>query len=289
MIARLAHLRERFDAVLIDLDGTLLDGDGRVAPRTRAAVRALADAGLEVLLCTGRSFHGTLEYHRALGLDTAIVAYNGEWIGRPGKPPWRYAPLPDGVLDVLAGVESRALFAFRHAGPDKVSVRTAHPHHERVTVWFSGGRLVETADELPRSDVMRVSCFFDGGNGAADACRVLDDDLRSTLRIETWPIALFPEFADVDLDLCEIQVQSRGKAEAFAYLEGTRGIPPSRTIAIGDQANDLGMLEKAGLAVAMGNGSPEIRARAHLVIGDHREEGIADWVERGAPLDADAC
>lgn len=288
MIARLAPLRDRYDAVLIDLDGTLLDGEGTITPRTRRAIRALADAGLEVVLCTGRSFHGTIDYHRALDLDTAIVSYNGEWIGRPGEAPWRYAPLPDPVVEAVADVEARALFSFRHVGPHKVSVGSAHPHQDRVVSWFHGGRVVESAGDLPRTDVMRVSCFFERGDGAA-ASRLLDEDLLETLRVETWPLALFPELADVDLDLCEIQVKSRGKAEAFAYLESARGIPASRTIAIGDQNNDLTMLEAAGLAVGMGNGTPEVHARAHLVIGDHRREGIADWVERGAPLEGDAC
>ena len=285
MIAPLAPLRDRYDAILIDLDGTLLDAEGRVTPRTRRAVRTLVDAGFEVLLCTGRSWHGTVETHTALGLESAIVAYNGEWIGRPGEAPWRYATIPDPALDHVARVESRALFSFRHEGSRKVSLDQGHPLQPQVAGWFSGAVLVEHAHGLPGTDLLRVSCFFDARGEAEAACSALDEDVRSTLRIETWPLALFPEFADTGLQMCEIQVKSRGKAEAFAYLEATRGIPPSRTIAIGDQNNDLAMLEVAGLAVGMANGTPEVHALAHVLIGDHRADGIAAWIEAGAPLD----
>jgi len=291
MIAPLAPLRDRFDAVLFDLDGTLLDGEGRVTPRTRHAVRALVDAGFEVLLCTGRSWHGTVETHVALGLDTAIVAYNGEWIGRPDEAPWRYATIPEPALDHVWHVESRALFSFRHNRGRKVSLVQDHPLQPRVADWFSGAVLVEHEHGLPGADLMRVSCFFDAMGHAESACSGMAEDVRSTLRIETWPLALFPEFADTGLQMCEIQVKSRGKAEAFTYLEAARGIPAARTIAVGDQNNDLTMLEGAGLAVGMANGTPEVHARAHLVIGDHREDGIAAWVEAGAPLDGEegAC
>lgn len=285
MIAPLLPLRDRYDAILLDLDGTLLDGESRVTPRTHRAVRTLVDAGFEVVLCTGRSWHGTIETHDALGLDTAIVAYNGEWIGRPGEAPWRYATIPDPALDALWSVESRALFSFRHEGERKVSLRRDHPLQPRLVDWFSGAVLVDHEHGLPGADLLRVSLFFDAEAHAEDACRVLDRDVREALRIETWALALFPEFADTDLQMCEIQVRSRGKAEALAYLQATRDIPASRVIAVGDQNNDLAMLEAAGLAVGMANGTPEVHALAHVVIGDHRDEGVAAWIEAGAPLD----
>ena len=199
MIAPLDPLRDRFDAVLVDLDGTLLDGSSRITPRTRRAVHALRDAGIAVLLCTGRSWHGTLETHAALDLDTAIVAYNGEWIGRPGEAPWRYATIPDPALEELPRVEARALFSFRHNGGRKISLVRDHPLQRRVADWFSGAALVEHEHSIPGVDLMRVSCFFDAREHARAACLHIREDVRSTLRIETWPMALFPEFADTGL------------------------------------------------------------------------------------------
>ena len=74
MIARLSPLRERFDAVLLDLDGTLLSPWEKITSRGERAVRALGEAGFQVHLCTGRSFAG-------IGHD----AGQGQWYHRTVK------------------------------------------------------------------------------------------------------------------------------------------------------------------------------------------------------------
>lgn len=283
MIARLHNLRERYDAVLLDLDGTLLDAASRITPRTRRAVGALVEASFEVLLCTGRSFAGVVDLHRSLGLDTALVAYNGGWIGRPGEDPWRYALIPDSILGEVVRAEARALFSFRHNGDRKVSVHRGHPLHGRVAAWYSGAVFVESERALPGHDLMRVSCFYDARGSAEEALVSMREDVRSMLRLETWPMSVFPEFADTDLHLLEIQASSCGKAEAFEYLMCERGIRAARTIAVGDHTNDLPMLEAAGLAVGMANAPEDVRAVCDVVIGHHAEEGFAEWVETGAP------
>jgi hydroxymethylpyrimidine pyrophosphatase-like HAD family hydrolase len=76
-----------------------------------------------------------------------------------------------------------------------------------------------------------------------------------------------------------VQRRGRGKAEACRWLSESRGIPPARVVAVGDQCNDVPLLREAGLAVAMGNAVPAARAEADLVIGDHREEGVARFLD----------
>ncbi len=80
-----------------------------------------------------------------------------------------------------------------------------------------------------------------------------------------------------------MQGDSRGKAETFTYLERHHGISAERTIAIGDHMNDLTMLAGAGLAVVPASGVAEARARAHVLIGHHARDAVAEWVEQGAP------
>ena len=116
MVRGIHRLRDRYDAILLDLDGTLLDGRSQVTPRTARAVRALTDAGFAVVLCTGRSLPGARRVHRDLGLTTPLAAYNGCWIGHPGRAPWHYAPIPDGLAGHVLGTEAGAAFSFRHQG-----------------------------------------------------------------------------------------------------------------------------------------------------------------------------
>lgn len=288
ILPRLRHLRDRYDAVLLDLDGTLLDAESRLTPRTTRAVRALAETGLMVILCTGRSVAGTREHARALGLGTPVVAYNGSWIGVPGQEPLHYIPIPDAHLDALFRAEHAARFAFRHRAEEKYTVMTDHPEHVLVAEWFANVVRTQTPEELPTRDLMRLSLFFEGGEPEEERLRALVWSAlpahgRASLRLEAFPLSVFPNYENSSLLLVEVQGGSRGKAEALGWLEAARGIPPERVIAVGDHRNDLTMLAEAGLAVGMGNGVPEVHELADVVIGHHAEDGVAAWLELGAP------
>jgi hydroxymethylpyrimidine pyrophosphatase-like HAD family hydrolase len=274
--------RDRFDALVFDLDGTLLDGKGTLAAATKAAVARARDAGYLVVLATGRSLAGTRGIHEQLALDTDACCYNGAWIGRPDadETPWHYAPIADPLLSHVASVEGRARFHFRHHKHKKYTPRIEHADHRRVADWFLN--VIEAAEggpALPAADLIRVSLFFDGQAASDGAWESLPPDAREALHREVFPMAIFPDFEDVGLVLCEVQGRGRGKAEVFRLLEERHGVPASRVVAFGDQQNDVPLLGGAGLAVAMGNAIPAARDVADLVIGDHREDGVARWLD----------
>ncbi len=285
IVPGLARLRDRFDAILLDLDGTLLDGQGLLTPRTRAAVALLEEAGVMPVLCTGRSVTGTSPIHRELGLQRPFVAYNGHWIGRPGEEPWHAIQIPDEQQPAIHQIEARSSFSFRHSAERKISLLSDHPEHLRVAAWYQNVTLLQVRDELPDRDLMRVSAFFHSADDELDtAWATLDESAMAALHKEVFPLSLFPSYEDSDLVLCEIQAQSRGKAEAFGWLEAEHGILPARTIAVGDHSNDRTMLAGAGLSVCPANASPTVRHLADMFIGHHAEEGFAAWVESGAPF-----
>lgn len=279
----LARLRERYDAILIDLDGTLLDGAARLTPRAVAAVKALERAGLTVMLCTGRSLAGSRRIHRDLGLATPLVAYNGAWIGPADGPPVVRDPIPDLHVPHVTDTEARACFSFRHHGESKFTAPAAHAHYPRVSAWYENVVEVPGAAHLPQGDLMRVSLFFESHGHVEAAWEALPGGARGALHRETFPLSIFPDFADCPLVLCEVQKAGRGKAAALDFLAQRHGITAARTIAVGDQTNDVRLLGEAGLAVAMGNAVRAALDVADVVIGHHAEEGFAGWVEAGAP------
>lgn len=281
--AGLDLLRARHDAVLVDLDGTLLDGRGHLTARTVAAVRALEEAGLHVLVCTGRSIAGARRIHGDLGLRTPVVAYNGSWIGPLDGQPVVFHPIHDEHLVHLEAAERRAAFTFRHHGESKFTRASSHAHHVRVASWYENVVHLPEGTPLPARELVRVSLFYDTPEQGEEAWDALPAAVREHLHRETFPLAMFPDFTDSHLVLCEVQRKGRGKAAGLDFLQEHHGIPPQRVVAVGDQTNDIPMLREAGLAVAMGNAVRALRELAHLVIGHHAEEGFAAWVESGAP------
>jgi hydroxymethylpyrimidine pyrophosphatase-like HAD family hydrolase len=294
MVSGLQRLRERFEAILLDLDGTLLDGRSELTPRTVSAIAALEAAGFHVMLCTGRSPAGTIPFYEQLGLKTAIAVYNGSWIGHPDQDPQHYIPIPDVHLEALFATEQHADFSFRHRAGWKYTVMTEHPEHHQVAAWFENVVRADGNQELPTYDILRLSMFFDsdafGGQARDDVSardllwQKIPPHAREGLRAEIFPLSMFPQYASSTLHLVEVQGDSKGKAETFEYLERHYGIPAERTIAVGDHYNDLTMLEGAGLAVVPASGIPEARARADVLVGHHARHGVAEWIEQGAPV-----
>ncbi len=272
--------RASYDALVFDLDGTLLDGAGQVTAAARAQLSRARDLGFLVFLATGRSLAGSKDIHADLGLDTEIVAYNGAWIGHRGAAaPWHYAAIPDDLVAHLHPVESRAAFHFRHQRESKFTHRTSHPEHPKVMGWFRNVVPVDPATTpLPHDDLLRVSLFYGTREACDEGWHALSDDARARLHREVFPMSLFPEFADVDLVLTEIQRKGRGKAEALRLLAERYGVPAARVVAFGDQHNDLPLLREVGLPIAMGNAIPQAKEVAHHVIAPHTDDGVARFL-----------
>jgi hydroxymethylpyrimidine pyrophosphatase-like HAD family hydrolase len=80
--------------------------------------------------------------------------------------------------------------------------------------------------------------------------------------------------------MCEVLHHDASKWSALMHLAQQWGIPPQAICAVGDDHNDVPMLQGAGLGVAMGHAPPEVQAIADRVIGDHHSEGLAEFLEQ---------
>src|SRR5207244_3772202 len=86
---------QRVEAVACDLDRTLIAEDAVLHPRTRAAIGAVRDAGIHVILVTGRMFQAVRGYAREAGIDDPVVCYQGAVVAEPVSGRWlRHAPIP---------------------------------------------------------------------------------------------------------------------------------------------------------------------------------------------------
>jgi Cof subfamily protein (haloacid dehalogenase superfamily) len=269
--------RNGYRAVLLDLDGTLLDRTGNVSDRNRAAVRAAAGAGLEVWIATGRSVCATMPTWRALGLATPACCYNGAvlYCGRTER--WlSHLPLEDDALaELLEFCRERNIFFVVFHEDWKHSLAPLKPEHARFLDLLEQVRIVDHA-AVPRSGATKLTFA-----GNADDLAEFDRRFASRkLYQERFPLRVIPGFEDFTLVCCDFfSPLCRGKSEAIHFLEAERGIRPEEVIAIGDHVNDLPMIRAAGLGVAMGNAPGKVKAQAKLVIGRHDEDAVGKFLE----------
>ncbi len=257
------------ELIALDLDGTLLQADDRVAePERKAIERALA-RGVRVVFVTGRGAEFPSLLARELGLDLPIICchgaltkdfLSGRTLGHIPVPLEQARDLIDVAverdLDLAIYHEERF---HRLAGRERYMPDMVAPH------W------VEVEDfRLLREGAPTMLRFL--GNRSVEIVRAELARRPVHAKFERWG----------DFEECAVTAREATKERALARLCGDFQIPRERVLAIGDSANDLPMLRWAGIGVAMGNAEPAVRESVGRVTLDVAHHGVARAIERYA-------
>jgi Cof subfamily protein (haloacid dehalogenase superfamily) len=268
------------EALLLDLDGTLLDGRGEVRPRNRSALRDLEARGVLVMLVTGRSTMAALPIADALGLSAPTVVFNGAAV---------YCPERRGLIEerVLSNAAmeramefsvERDLLTLVMTRDRKLALEPRSDVERRALRGLEGLELVGRAG-LAVEYALRVSWLSTVHTDSRALVAEVEARIACPATYTHFPLSVIAEHRGSTMQVCDMHAPCRGKAEALRFVEERYAIPPERVAAVGDATNDLTMFEAAGLAVCMGSGMPEAQAAADRVIGDHDSDAIAEWIE----------
>lgn len=272
-----------YDALVLDLDGTLVGEDQRIRPRTLAALEAAARAGVHVMVATGRSelaAQPILDELARLGIDSEAIVYNGAALLCPREGGLvEKRTLTDGVRDFLLDhAEERGYLPVVMVAGSKLAPPPRNPDEQRVLRKMHALRVVEVA-ELRVPDPIRVTLFSNQHPSSGDLCAEVEALLPAPAYLTHFDLAVLSQFRDSDLLVLDVHPDCRGKAEAFRVLEERYGIPASRVVAIGDASNDLPLLAGAGLGVCMAEAVEEVRAVSQRVIGSCESDTIAELID----------
>lgn len=268
-----------YDALLLDLDGTLVGDDGHIHRDTLTALRAAERRGVRVMVATGRSENGALPTLMELGSETPAIVFNGAALCCPRTGTlFESRVLEDAIVDgVLALAEREQLIAVTMAAGEKRAVLPESAAGRAILDVYKGTVIVPPED-LSQKNTVRISVFSDGFDSSDDLAELVGTAVDENHYVTHFPIRLLPKYRDSDFLVCDVQPPCKGKAEAFRVLQDRYAIPPERVVAVGDSQNDQLMLDGAGLAVVMANGAAALRARADRVIGDCNSDAIAQLV-----------
>jgi Cof subfamily protein (haloacid dehalogenase superfamily) len=264
----------------LDIDGTLLRSDKTISPRTREALRAAREAGVHLVLVTGRRYPTARRVARELGEEVPLVLHNGALVVEDGHV-LRCRPL---ALETAR----RAIRLGRERGADPVAhcgqqgegrllVQTVGPSNTLLAYYLDRSHPdVCTVEDLERDlaeDPMQV--MF-GGNAALmeGLLAHLMAELGDAVRIER---TFYPAQA---VGILDVLAPGVGKAEALAFLQERWRVSAAETLAIGDNWNDREMLAQAGRGLLMGNADPELLRLGLPVLPTNDEDGVAVAIER---------
>jgi hypothetical protein len=270
----------RYDALLVDLDGTLLDHEGRVHPRNRESLHAAERAGARVVVATGRSSLGARAVIEELGLRSPTAVFNGAaiWCPSAGRLIEERVVSNRTLERALAYGAAQDLLTVVMCAERKLAIEPRSADEQAALGLLSGVEFVSRA-ELCVENVIRV-CFLSDRHAAPEPClREVERAVRHPSYVTVFPLAELPLHRASRMTVVDVHAPCRGKAEALRHLDEQHGIPPERVVAVGDGSNDVPMLVGAGLGVAMAGASAAALAAADRVIGGHETPAIAELVE----------
>jgi Cof subfamily protein (haloacid dehalogenase superfamily) len=259
-----------------DVDGTLLDEDEKITPRTREAVLAAVDSGAHFVLATGRPPRWVHPVVDALGFAPMAVCANGAVIYDPATDRIVSArTLSADALAELAEIATRVI-----PGAGLAVERVGNSAHDAATPQFVSSPGYEHAWLNPDNTEVSVEDLL-----SAPAVKLL---IRKAGARSSDMAAELAKHVGLEGDitystnngLVEIVPLGISKATGVDELARPLGITAEDVVAFGDMPNDVPMLGWAGLGVAMGNAHPDAVAAADEVTTSNAEDGVARVLER---------
>jgi Cof subfamily protein (haloacid dehalogenase superfamily) len=266
----------------LDVDGTLAVRGDEVSPATRAALHRAAEAGVEVVIATGRRFRTAHRVVEAVGLSTPVVCLGGALIkdgdlttlNAQGFAAADYAAVGEVLakhgLTLIGQRDSHALGGCDFVVDASIDWNPQIEHYMAGNGDFS--EKVTSPLESPRTDVLVVGTFGPEADLTATLALL---NAQYPNRFETvivpagWSGAFY----------LEIIPAAVSKWAALLTLAEARDIESQSICAVGDQRNDLPMVKGAGVGVAMGNAHPDLKAAANWVCAANDRDGIVDVVD----------
>jgi Cof subfamily protein (haloacid dehalogenase superfamily) len=268
--------------IAVDLDGTLLGSDGEISSGNRGALAAAADQGSQVVIVTGRRYHSASRYLCELHPGTVLISSNGARIASAaGEVLYRnFLPkeVARRVIEAAPQFRGYAVAFFDVPGYGQVVVEKDAARDGPVAWYLRNSQdCVAESPSLPDailSDPVQV--MFGGPPGAIDPVEGVLRASPAAARCHlTWT-----KYLQRGLSLLDVLNEGCSKGSALAYWARRCGIEREEVMAIGDNQNDLEMLQFAGRPVLMRNHNYEQAPDGWSVTLSNDEDGVAEAIRR---------
>lgn len=276
----------------LDLDGTLLNSQGKIPLENKLAINKAEEKGVLVTICTGRRFRDALPVALELRLNAPVICHNGALL--------KYADSLETVsVSLLSSVTVQEIIkAGKEFGGD--ALVSCNPHTKGTLLYDTISdentplkKYVEWARRLHGDEAEEAVHHVEKLEEVVDKEEVIHIsfsgtcapmyDLQRTLEAELLDSVniLATIYPQLDFTLLDILPPDASKGHGVANLALLNGFSSENVMAVGDNFNDLEMLEYAGTSVVMGNAAPELlETEGYETTLSNDENGVALAIER---------
>lgn len=255
------------EAVAMDLDRTILPRSLELTDRLVAAVAAVRATGVRPIIATGRMFRSARPFALRLDLDTPLICYQGALIADARSGEWLvHTPMPVPLArEVLGALDGQHVNVYVH---DELYVEELnadaleYARHSKLEP-----RVVGPLDEWLTEPTTKIVVV-----GEPARLDVLETQLHDRFGQRLFIAKSLPHF----LEVAEPEVS---KGSGLRWVCRRLGIEPGRVISFGDGANDIELLQEAGLGVAVEDADPALLPHAAFTVPSVEEDGVAAFLE----------
>jgi Cof subfamily protein (haloacid dehalogenase superfamily) len=275
----------------LDLDGTLLNSRGELSQRNRDAIQAARAASVRVAVVTGRRFRDARPLALELGLDVPVISHNGALTKHARSLETVNATLlplsaAREVLRVGRETGSDTMVSDDPDGKGVLVYDCISENNQALAKYIAWSRRIhgDEADDAVRQvpsleeylDHPPVHISFSGRCEPMKAFRaLLEKEIGDAIRV------LSTEYLRQDFTLLDVLNPLASKGIGVAAAADEYGFSPNEVMAVGDNYNDLEMLQFAGTGVLMGNADPTLRQHGEFhITASNDEDGVAVAIEQ---------
>ncbi|WP_168123738.1 Cof-type HAD-IIB family hydrolase [Paenibacillus sp. HB172176] len=242
-----------YKLIALDMDGTLLNDRQEVSPQNQEWISRAMEAGLTVILSTGRGFDSASPYAEQLKLEGPMITVNGGEV-------WAKPNL----------LHKRTELSWTYVK----RLRELALQHEEPWYWaystygvFNKEQWIDPAEAYDQHHWLKFGYYTE------------NDEIRAELLAEarSWGAFEITNSSPTNLELNPLGIS---KASGLEEVCGLLGIAMSEVVAVGDSLNDIAAIRAAGLGVAMGNAQEEVKQAADFVTLTNEENGVAEVIKR---------
>lgn len=262
-----------YKAVFIDIDGTLIKSDHSLSDLTIDTIKKIKALGIIVVLVSARPLHGITAISQQLGLsDVPIASLNGSYIAQE-----------DEVLYNCTINDDTLIRLYNDLLPYPVSII----YYDQMQ-WYSEEENKFTINEQKITQVpIKISSFdqlselWKANNTGPNKLLVIgEEDVIKNIQSEVSPqySDLLNMYTSKPIYL-EVMDKAASKMEAIKFFMNKYNLLREETIAIGDNFNDIEMIQYAGLGIAMGNAPEPVKKVAYFITETNNNDGVAKALE----------
>lgn len=267
-----------YKLLALDMDGTLLTSDKRISPRTRDAIREAAQRGIAIALSTGRAINELSEYRTDLfgAVRYASLLSGGQVYDMEQE---RTIKATTFDLQTALAIASRGIAEGAMVHVLTTSTTAASPR-DVDRMGEVGMGIYQRMFRMLCTLVEDVPAYIREHVGEVCKVNLYHRDQQSRQRTYEHFAQLDAQMAFAEQTSIEFTPIGVTKAAGLQTLCDYLGCTLADCVAVGDAPNDTDALRVAGLSVAMGNATDDIKELADVVVADNDHDGIAEVIER---------